>query len=193
MKIRKTLLAASATEKGTAMTVCHSHKSWNIGFLQPHRKGGYREPSRKPSGVVIPSHPAHRKFLQIQVGTKIFQFRALPFGLSNTPQAFTRILEAALLPLRKKGVRFIAYLDDICLLASSKEAAHRQGLEMIQHLETMGFVINSKKTCMEPMQKREFLGLNVDTRALTLSVPERKLLKIRREVKRALSPSQHGH
>ena len=38
-----------------------------------------------------------------------------------------------------------------------------------------------QKTCLEPSQRREFLGLNVDSKTLTLSVPTKKLDKIRRE------------
>ena len=137
----------------------------------------------------VPFHPTHRKFLQIQAGKEVFQFRALPFGLNVAPQVFIRILKAALLSLRKKGFRFVAYLDDICLLAPSKETAQQQGTEMVRHLEDMGFVINTKKTCLEPMQKREFLGLEVDTTSLSLSVPDKKMSKIRREVKSIINRS----
>ena len=69
----------------------------------------------------VPFHPTHRKFLQIQAGKEVFQFRALPFGLNVAPQVFIRILKAALLSLRKKGFRFVAYLDDICLLAPPRK------------------------------------------------------------------------
>lgn len=140
----------------------------------------------KDAYLHVPIHPAYRKYLQIQTEGETYQFKALPFGLNIAPQIFTRILKAALKPLRKRGFRFAAYLDDICLLAPSKEAAERQGKEMVQHLQQKGFIMNTKKTCLEPSQRREFLGLNVDSTTLTLSVPNKKLDKIRREVKSIL-------
>ena len=105
----------------------------------------------------------HRKYLQICVGGKRYQFKALPFGLNIAPQTFTRVLKAALLPLRKKGIRMVAYLDDICIVAESEGKAAKHGMEVVTHLENLGFIINTKKTCLNPKQYREFLGLMVNS------------------------------
>lgn len=99
----------------------------------------------KDAYLHVPIHPAYRKYLQIHSKEETYQFKALPFGLNIAPQVFTRILKAALKPLRKRGFRFAAYLDDICLLAPSKEAAERQGKEMVQHLQQKGFIMNTKR------------------------------------------------
>ncbi len=45
----------------------------------------------------------------------------LPFGLSLSPRVFTKVAEAALVPLREQGVRILNYLDDWLILAQSQD------------------------------------------------------------------------
>ncbi len=45
--------------------------------------------------------------------------QVLPFGLSLSPRVFTKVAEAALVPLREQGVRILNYLDDWLILRLS--------------------------------------------------------------------------
>ncbi len=56
-----------------------------------------------------------------------YQYKVLPFGLSLSPRVFTKVVEAALVPLREQGVRILNYLDDWLILAQSRRqlSAHR--------------------------------------------------------------------
>ncbi len=47
--------------------------------------------------------------------------QVLPFGLSLSPHVFTKVAEAALVPLREQGVRILNYLDDWLILAQSQD------------------------------------------------------------------------
>ncbi len=47
--------------------------------------------------------------------------QVLPFGLSLSPCVFTKVVEAALVPLREQGVRILNYLDDWLILAQSQD------------------------------------------------------------------------
>lgn len=49
-----------------------------------------------------------------------------------------------------------------------------------------GFVINESKSDLKPSQKMQFLGFLVDSVKATLSLPSRKLAKIRHELRRTL-------
>src|SRR4029434_2079206 len=60
----------------------------------------------------IPIHHRHRKYLRFAFGGIAYQFNALPFGLSLTPRVFTKCVEAAIAPLRLRGLRVYNYLDD---------------------------------------------------------------------------------
>ncbi len=47
--------------------------------------------------------------------------QVLPFGLSLSPRVFTKVAEAALVPLIEQGVRILNYLDDWRILAQSQD------------------------------------------------------------------------
>ena len=70
-------------------------------------------------------HPDSRKFLRFVVDGRVYQFKALCFGLSTAPQVLKRVM--ALVPsfLHSQGVRMLRYLDDWLILASS----HLEALE----------------------------------------------------------------
>jgi len=71
----------------------------------------------KDAFFTIPIHTHHKQYLRFMFQGKTFQFTCLPFGLSSAPWVFTKTLKPALALLRQKGVRLIAYMDDILLLA----------------------------------------------------------------------------
>ncbi len=56
--------------------------------------------------------PRHRPFLRFAFEGRAYQYKALPFGLSLSPRVFTKVVEAALVPLREAGIRILNYLDD---------------------------------------------------------------------------------
>ncbi len=69
--------------------------------------------------------PRHRPFLRFAFEGRAYQYKVLPFGLSLSPRVFTKVAEAALVPLRERGVRILNYLDDWLILAQSSRAVAR--------------------------------------------------------------------
>lgn len=67
----------------------------------------------------MPIRPSHRKYLCFSYGSKHYQYRALPFGLSAALRVFTKLLVALVVNLRLQGIRIFPYLDDILIAASS--------------------------------------------------------------------------
>ncbi|XP_011859353.1 PREDICTED: uncharacterized protein LOC105556850 [Vollenhovia emeryi] len=59
--------------------------------------------------------------------------------------------------LRKKGLLSVIYLDDVLLLASSRQACANNVRASIELLEYLGFVINYNKSDLEPSQRVDFL------------------------------------
>ena len=57
-------------------------------------------------------HPMSRKYLRFTLNNKIFQFRALPFGLSTSPFVFTQLMTAIASHLHTKAISLFPYLDD---------------------------------------------------------------------------------
>lgn len=123
-------------------------------------------------------HPDHHKFLTFDWRGKRYAFKALPFGLSSAPRIFSKMLRPVVEYLRKKGVRLLIYLDDILIFASSKsELTNRVNL-VNDTLQELGFIINWKKSDLEPSQVLEFLGITVDSVSQSFAVPDGKREKI---------------
>ncbi|XP_029973330.1 uncharacterized protein LOC115407110 [Salarias fasciatus] len=115
----------------------------------------------------IPIYPPHRKYLRFAFQGVCYEYRVLPFGLSLSPRVFVRCTEAAIAPLRRQGIRLATYLDDWLLLARSREDAIAQTHILIKHLIDLGFMINSEKSVLSPVQKIIFLGLSLDSVSFT--------------------------
>ena len=91
----------------------------------------------------------------------------MPFGYSQAPRVFTKLLETALEPLKKQGCQILAYLDDILSLAGSRKESMELTMKLVTQLETLGFSINWKKSTPIPVQTTEYLGLRLNTVAMT--------------------------
>jgi len=138
----------------------------------------------KDAFFTIPIHANHRQYLRFMFLEKAYQFTCLPFGLSSAPWVFTKTLKPALALLRQKGVRLIAYMDDILLLAESREMLVDYLTGKVHLLENLEFVINQKKSVLTPAQSMEFLGLTVDSLAMELRLPPIKIKQIRAEAQK---------
>ena len=75
----------------------------------------------KDAFFTIPIHVAHRKYLWFTFQGKVYEFNCLPFGLSSAPWVYTNTLKPVIALLRELGVWLIAYIDDILILAESRE------------------------------------------------------------------------
>ena len=104
----------------------------------------------------VPIHPASRKFLRFVVDGRVYQFKALCFGLSTTPQVFMRVMALMSSFLHSLGVRMLHYFDDWLVLASSHLEARDKVLQMCSLL---GIVVNLEKSSLVPSQTTIYLGM----------------------------------
>ena len=108
---------------------------------------------------MIPIHNNHRQFLRFSTILDNYQFNCLPFGLSCISWVFTKTLKPVLTLLRELGIRLVAYIDDILVIAETVELATDHTSDVI-----------------------EFLGMMVDSRGMELSLPGQKIKKLRQKV-----------
>ena len=134
----------------------------------------------------IPIHPDHRKFLCFPLGDKVYQFTCLPFDLASAPWVFTKTLRLVAALAWELGMWVIFYIDDILLVAESKEKLRDQVSAQVYLLQCLGFTINKEKTVLELTQSLVFLGFTVDMTKMELSLPPDKLEKIRAEARKIL-------
>lgn len=128
----------------------------------------------------------HRKYLRFFWKGKVMEFRSLPFGIAVAPRIFTKLMKVPTALLRRLGIRMIIYLDDILIMNQSRNDILSDLSTVLTTLEGLGFLINKKKSIMEPSQTMEFLGYTVKSTLLTLSLPREKVTKIKNSCKQML-------
>ena len=124
-------------------------------------------------------HKDSRKYLRFIWKGKIYQFNCLPFGLASAPRIYTKLMKPVIGLLRKIGARLIIYLDDILLMAESKENLIQARDSTIYLLIHLGFIINWEKSKPMPSQKVEFLGFVIDSQQMIFNLSSEKVENIK--------------
>jgi hypothetical protein len=136
-------------------------------------------------------HRQFRKYLRFQWEGHIFQFRTTPFGLSVVPWLFTRLTKPILLWARRQGMRISAYLDDWILIAKSQQLAQQQTTALLYQLQTLGWMINTKKSQLHPTPVLDHLGFQLDSQSMTIRLPGPKIRDSPRSISTVLKhPTQ---
>ena len=88
-----------------------------------------------------------------------YEFRCLPFGIVSAPRDFTRLVKPIVGLLRRLGVRLVIYLDDVILLNQDYQRLLREARTLEVLLESLGFLVNMKKSVLVPVKWSGFSGL----------------------------------
>ncbi len=118
--------------------------------------------------------PRHRPFLRFAFEGWAYQYKVLPFGLSLSPRVFTKVAEAALVPLREQGVRILNYLDDWLILAQSRDQLCEHRDMVLSHLSQLGLQVNWEKSKLSPVQRISFLGMELDSVSQTTRLTQER-------------------
>lgn len=123
-------------------------------------------------------HPRDRRWLRFVWKETVYQFRALPFGLSPAPWLFTRIARELGLHAREFGIRLSMYLDDWLIHAASKDLCNDHASRVLSLCQFLGFVPNFQKSELEPSQTFVFLGMEFNTVAWTVRPAQHRLDRV---------------
>jgi len=115
-----------------------------------------------------------RKYLRFSWAGQTFEFQCLPFGLSSAPRVFTKLLKPIVAFLRRQGIRLVIFLDDMVVLAQSKEDLEAQMSQISQMLCLLGFTINWEKSQLTPSQLTQFLGFLIDSQNMMIRLTKEK-------------------
>ena len=135
----------------------------------------------------VPMHQSSRKFLQFRWRDRLHQFKVLPFGLSLAPLVFTKVLRPLLQWARSKGIRISAYLDDLIIVAATKELSLEATRLVLNKLERLGFLVKESKSSLTPSTTLQHLGFEIDTVSMSLKVPGQKIRDLRREASKLIN------
>lgn len=99
----------------------------------------------------------------------------LPFGGKSAPSIFHRITQSIRRMMSRRGFHnVIVYLDDFLVVGCSYEECQKAYDVLCSLLLALGFQISPNKL-VPPCQSLTFLGVQIDTVKLTLSLPAKKL------------------
>jgi hypothetical protein len=106
----------------------------------------------------IPICPKHRKFLRFAYQGRVWQFRALPFGLAPAPWLFTFLAEQIKVLAQRSGIIMDVCLDDWLLRSQSKEVLISQTRWILAKCVYLGLQVNMEKSELIPAQDFVLLG-----------------------------------
>ena len=124
----------------------------------------------------VPVHPSDQRLLAVRWKGSTFVDRVLPFGLRSAPKIFSAIIDAMMWILHERGVkRALHYLDDFLIVGrpNSREC-HIALATTLSICEALGFPVAPDKT-EGPTTSLVFLGIEIDTVASQLRLPQDKL------------------
>ncbi len=127
----------------------------------------------------VPVHPDDRHLLGMQWRGHSYVDKVLPFGLRSAPKLYNAIADGLLWILANMDqVMCIHYLDDFLLFGSPDSCQCGTSLERaLTRCKELGVPIAPAKT-EGPATKLIFLGIELDTASLTMSLPREKLERL---------------
>jgi hypothetical protein len=112
---------------------------------------------------------------------RLYHFVVVVFGLGPAGQLLGRMMRPILRFLTLNGVWSMVYVDDGWVAAATKAKADADYGLTIAIFTSAGFVIAIEKSDRvgDSSQRKEYLGFIIDTSALTVEVPQQKLLRVK--------------
>ena len=129
----------------------------------------------------IPIAKEHQVKLRFEKSGKVYQFVCLPNGISCAPRLFTKLMKPVYAALRQLGHTNSGYIDDSLLVSDTFVECKKNVTDTVQVMTDVGFQIHDKKSVLIPTQNISFLGNNIDSVEMTVSLPESKVSLIVQE------------
>ena len=120
----------------------------------------------------MPIHPAARKHLRFCFQGKIYQFKALPFGLSPDPWLFTKVVSEVKAMVHGQGMQLHQFLDDWLGKATTPEECQKHALKVLHLVQSLG-------SDLIPKQVFYFLGIHFNLVDYTGFPTEENLAKLK--------------
>ena len=99
----------------------------------------------------IPMSFSFRKYLKFAWRGRLYQFRALPMGLTSSPRIFTKVLKPVFATLRSHyGHNCTGYIDDSFYTEETDESCQDSTLHAVELFTKLGFVVHPTKSSLVP-------------------------------------------
>lgn len=117
----------------------------------------------------------HWTFLGFELDGQLYVFSALPFGISQAPEAFTRLMERLYGILRQRRLALSFMIDDSCGAGADLARTCWQLACHVRFFTALGAVFGKSKGTWWPQPSVRFLGILVDLPRQAYCVPADKL------------------
>ena len=126
----------------------------------------------------VPVHPQSLRFLRFCLGSQVYQFRVLCFGLSSAPLVFTRVMAPVSSTMHRSGYRILRYLDDWLVLGSSLSEITRARDFLLLLCADLGIQVNLAKSSFQPAQRLDYLRMTLQSTPLRAFPTQARIHKI---------------
>ena len=124
-------------------------------------------------------HPDYRKYLKVLCLGKIYSFQKLPMGYAQSPLQFCKLMKVPLTYLRSQyGYTNAAFVDDLFLVEDTYDFAKKSSVDTVLTLQFLGYTVNVPKSGLEPKQKKEHLGLILNSIEMSVTITQDKVNKM---------------
>ena len=134
----------------------------------------------KDAYYTFPIRESDRKYLKFVWDGVVYQYRVIPNGICCAPFIFTKLLAPIFVVMHKEGHIAFPYIDDTWIVAKTKEACERAVVRLAELFDMCGLVVHPLKSKVIPSTLAEFLGLNLDSVEMSVSLTDKKVLKFLR-------------
>ena len=121
-----------------------------------------------------------------------WRYRSMPFGWRAAPFVFSLLTAEICAAMAAAGYTATCYVDDILVIADTREECEEAGRYLNFLLEKAGFDFHKsgeKAADSKPSQRIVYLGFVIDTVRFTIAVPRDKCEALRSEIMSALESS----
>ena len=157
----------------------HFHMETAQSVLQSLRPGDWMVSlDLQDAYLQVPVHPASRRYLRFCVWDAVYQFRALCFGLSTAPQAFTCVMAPVSSIMHRHGFRLLRYLDDWLVLGFTFQELVRARDFLLWLCHRLGIIANPSKSSLVPTQTLDYLGMTLASSPLRVFPTLKRVQKL---------------
>ena len=137
----------------------------------------------------IPIHRSSCRYLRFAIEGRVYQFVALPFGLTSAPRNFTRVCSVVVSLCHLRSVHVHPYIDDWLIRSPNRVQASSDTCYTVRILSQLGFILNQSKSILIPSQQSIYLGMSFDTASGLVQPSEKRFSGLTQVINRFLSLS----
>jgi hypothetical protein len=119
-------------------------------------------------------HPDYWRFFTFVWEKSHFQFKALVMGCAESPRIFSKVVKTLVYFARSRGIRCFSYIDDTLVVGESFQVCLTNSRIFANILQDAGFLLHPEKSRSHPTQQVLFLGYEVCSVTMRVTLPRAK-------------------